>query len=52
MGFLSLCGADMRVEQFHDSVKILIVVEMDGEGSLATTRTFDFDIGLKRLAKL
>ncbi len=42
----------MRVEQFHYSVKILIVVEMDGEGSFATAGAFDFDIGLEGLTQL
>ena len=52
MFVLSHCSSGMRVEQFHDSVEILIVVEVDGEGSFASAGTFDFDIGLKGLPQL
>ena len=42
----------MGVEEFHDTVEVLVVVEMDGESAFAAAGTFDFDIGLEGLAQL
>ena len=42
----------MRIKQFHDSVEVLVVVEVNGERAFATTGTLDFNVGLQGLAQL